>query len=117
MGYWLGAFWRETGFDDNFPELAEVGPVSLVMSRSFPLHQYMLNTFLEAVGRGEVRRNDGPVANTVLRHELLRVGQQAAQLAGRGDVWDQQQDAVQGDDPAQGTINILKAVTTKEIYT
>ena len=83
MGYWLGGFLRDTGYDENFPELAELGPVSLTMSGTFPLQQYMLDTFLEALGRGEVRRNNGPVAATALQDEVLRVGQQAAQLAGR----------------------------------
>jgi hypothetical protein len=90
------------------------------MTRSFPLHQYMLDTFLEAVGRGEVMRNNIPVATTVLQDEVLRVGQQAAQMAGRGDALDQQ-NAAQGDDPAQpatqGKRSILKTVTTKAIYT
>ena len=58
LGYWLGGFLRDTGFDDNFPELADLGPVSLTMSSSFPLHKYMLDTFLEAVSRGEVKRNN-----------------------------------------------------------
>ena len=95
LGYWLGSFLRDTDLGESFPELADLGPVSLTMSGRFPLHQYMLNTFLEAVGRGEVRRNDGPAATTVFRHEVLHLGWQAAQLAGRGDAWDQQQDAVQ----------------------
>ena len=119
LGYWLGGFLRDTGFDENFPELADLGPVSHTMTRSFPLHQYMLDTFLEAVGRGEVRRNNIPVATTVLQDEVLRVGQQAAQLAGRGDAWDQQ-NAVQGDDPAQPATQgkiMLKIVTTRTIYT
>ena len=120
LGYWLGGFLRDTGFDENFPELADLGPVSHTMTRSFPLHQYMLDTFLEAVGRGEVRRNNIPVATTVLLDEVLRVGQQAAQLAGRGDAWDLQQNAAQGDDFTQNrqdNKSILKNVTTKAIYT
>ena len=48
----------ETGYDENFPELAALGPVSHTMSRSFPLHQHMLDMFLEAVGRGEVTRSN-----------------------------------------------------------
>ena len=57
---------------------------------------------------------------------MLRVGQQAAQLAGRGDAHDQQQHAAHGDDPAQNRQDdvparlckksILKYVTTKAIY-
>jgi hypothetical protein len=58
LGYWLGAFLRDTGFDENFPELADLGPVSHMMSRNFPLHQHMLDTFLEAVGRGEITRSN-----------------------------------------------------------
>ena len=120
LGYWLGGELRETGFDDNFPELVALGPVSLVMSRSFPLHQYMLDTFREAVGRGEVNRDDGPVAALAQHDAVLRVGQQAAQLAGRGDAWDQQQNAAQGDrlvPDAPPTRKLLKYVTTKAIYT
>ena len=58
LGYWLGGFLRDTGFDENFPELADLGPVSHTMSRNFPLHQHMLDTFLEAVGRGEITRSN-----------------------------------------------------------
>jgi hypothetical protein len=79
----------------------------------------VLDTFLEAVGRGEVMRNNIPVATTVRQDAVLRVGQQAAQLAGRGDAWDQQ-NAVQGDDPAQPATQgkiMLKTVTTRTIYT
>ena len=54
LGYWLGEFVRDTGYDDNFPELADMGPVSHTMTRVFPLHQHMLDTFIEAVGRREV---------------------------------------------------------------
>mgnify|MGYP001395921831 CR=1 FL=1 len=124
MGYWLGGFLRDTGLGENFPELADLGPVSHTLSGTFPLHKYMLDTFLEGVGRGEVKRNNEPVANTALHDEVLRVGQHAAQLAGRGD---QQQNAAQGDVPAQnsqddmpatqGRKSILKTVTTKGIYT
>ena len=39
LGYWLGGFLRDTGFDESFPELADLGPVSQTMSRTFPLHQ------------------------------------------------------------------------------
>ena len=121
LGYWLGGELRDTGFDDNYPELAELGPVSLVMTRSFPLHQYMLNTFLEAVGRGEVKRDNGPAAGPVAaptQHDaVLRVGRQAAQLAGRVDAWDQQQNAAQRGIPViPHPKNILKPVTTKAIY-
>ena len=62
-----------------------------------------------------------PVAATVQRDAVLRVGQQAAQLAGRGDAWDQQRDAAQGGDsqddmPArQRGKSIPKFVTTKAI--
>ena len=120
LGYWLGGELRETGFDDNFPELADLGPVSLVMSNSFPLHEYMLNTFQEALGRGEVKRDNGPVAVSAQNDAVLRAGRQAAQLAGRGDAWDQQQNAAQGDRLARvipPPRTILKSVTTKAIYT
>ena len=43
------------------------------MTRSFPLNQYMLDTFLEAVGRGEVRRNNIPVATPVQKSILKNV--------------------------------------------
>ena len=49
---------QESGFDENFPELADLGPVSHTMSRIFPLHQLMLDTFLEAVRRGEITRSN-----------------------------------------------------------
>ena len=58
----------------------------------------MLDTFLEAVGRGEVRKNNDPVASTAQHNAVMCAGQQAAQLAGRGDAWDQQRDAAQGGD-------------------
>ena len=122
LGYWLGYFLRDTELGENFPELYDLGPVSQMMYERFPLHQYMLDTFLEAVGRGEVRRNDGLVATTAQHEAVLRVGQQAAQLAGGGDAWDQQHHAAQGDDrqddvpTRQGERSILKPVTTKSIY-
>ena len=81
----------------NFTGLADLGPVSLIMSGRFPLHQYMLDTFLDAVGRREVMVNASVLADTVRQDEILRVGRLAAQLAGRGDPWDQQQNAAQGD--------------------
>ena len=118
---------RDTGLGENFPELADLGPVSHTMSGRFPLHQYMLDTFLEAVGRGEVGKSNGPVlAAPALQDEVLRVCRQAAQLAGRGDAWDQQQNAVEGGDPEQNgqeAVNRavseanMKGVTTKAIYT
>ena len=49
---------RDTGLQDNFQELADLGPVSHTQSRNFPLHEYMLNTFMEALGRGEVTRSN-----------------------------------------------------------
>ena len=58
LGYWLGGFLRDTGFGEDFPELADLGPVSHTIGRNFPLHEYMLDTFLEAVGRGEVKRSN-----------------------------------------------------------
>jgi hypothetical protein len=119
LGYWLGGFLRETGFDDNFPELADLGPVSLIMTKG-SLHEYMHDTFLEAVGRGEVKRDNGPVAAPAQHDAILRVGQQAAQLAGRGDVWNQQQNATQRDGLIPVILPIktfLKSVTTKAIYT
>ena len=81
----------------NFPGLYALGPVSLTLLGT-PLHQYMLDTFIEAVGRGEVMRDNDPVAATVLHDAVLRVGQQANQLASRGDAWAQQHDAAQGGD-------------------
>ena len=122
LGYWLGGFLRDTGYGDNFPELADIGPVSHTMSGAFPLHEYMRDTFIEAIGRGEVQRNDHPVLAPAQHDAVLRVGRQAAQLAGRGDAWDhaQQQQAAQGGDAQDNipaTQRILKTVTTKAIYT
>merc|ERR1712105_390919 len=56
--YWLGGFLRETGWGVNFPQLSELGPVSFTMSSKFPIHQYMLDTFLEAIGRSEINGNN-----------------------------------------------------------
>ena len=64
LGYWLGSFLRDTGWGENFPELAEIGPVSRKMSNKFPMHQYMLDHFLEAVGRGEIKENNVRVVTT-----------------------------------------------------
>ena len=59
VGYWLGGFLQDTGLGENFPQLAEVGPVSHTMTRNYPLHQHMLDTFMESVTRGEIK-NDVP---------------------------------------------------------
>ena len=56
LGYWLGGFLSNTGLGENFPELADLGPVSHTMSKVYPLHQYMHDTFMEGVGRGEVKK-------------------------------------------------------------
>jgi hypothetical protein len=58
VGYWLGGFLEDTGLGENFPQLADVGPVSHTMSKNFPLHQHLLDTFIEAVGRGEVKSSN-----------------------------------------------------------
>ena len=114
LGYWLGEFLRNTGFDDNFPELADMGPVSHTMDRMFPLHQHMLDTFIEAVGRNEVKKASDPAVASAQHDAVLCAGRQAAQLAGRQDDWDhqQQQNAAQ----IVGRKQILKTVTTKSIY-
>ena len=54
---------------ENFPDIAEIGPVTLVMSKNFPMHQYMLDCFLEAVGRGEIKENN---VGTVTSKEIYR---------------------------------------------
>ena len=82
----------------------------------------MRDTFLEAVGRREIQRNNGHEAAPAQHDAVVRAGRHAAQLAGRGDAWDQaqQQQAAQGDDAEDNipaTRRILKAVTTKAIYT
>ena len=113
-------FVRETEFDDNFPELADLGPVSHTMTRTFPLHQYMLDIFLEGVDRGEVKKANGPVVADLVQHDaVLRAGRQAAQLAGRQDAWDQQQqqNAAQDVRRVEAKENMLQTVTTKGIYT
>ena len=56
LGYWLSGFLSNTGLGENFPELADLGPVSHTMSKVYPLHQYMHDTFMEGVGRGEVKK-------------------------------------------------------------
>ena len=58
VGYWLGGALRDTGWGEDFPQLADIGPVSHTMSGDFPLHRYMLDTFIEAVGRGEVKNTN-----------------------------------------------------------
>ena len=88
LGYWLG----EIGYIDNFPELAAQGPVSHTMQGASPLHQHMLNIFLEGVDRREVKKDNGPVAADPAQHDaVLQAGRQAALMAGRQDAWDQQQ--------------------------
>ena len=44
--------------DNDFPQLADIGPVSHTMPGDFPLHRYRLDTFVEAVGRGEVKNRN-----------------------------------------------------------
>jgi hypothetical protein len=122
LGYWLGEFLRDTDLDVSFPELAALGPVSHTMSRAYPLHQYMLDTFLEAVSRQEVKKANVPVLADPAQHDaVLRAGRQAAQLAGRVDAWDRDQQQQQGGGQAADIDvtekNILAAVTTKAIYT
>ena len=58
VGYWMGSFLQDTGLGTNFTQLAEVGPVSHTMSKRIPLHQYMLDTFLESVARGEIKNGN-----------------------------------------------------------
>ena len=61
VGYWMGSFLQDTGHGASFPQLAGGGPVSHIMSKRFPLHQYLLDTFLESVARGgdQERQPDG----------------------------------------------------------
>ena len=54
----MGSFLQDTGLGTNFPQLAEVGPVSHTMAMGFPLHQYMLDTFLELVAMGEIKNGN-----------------------------------------------------------
>ena len=120
LGYWLGEFVRETGLDDNFPELADLGPVSHTMQGAFPLHQYMVDIFLEGVDRREVKKDNGPVVAAPGQHDaVLRAGRQAAQMAGRQDAWDQQQQQNAAQDVGRVEVkeNLLQIVTTKGIYT
>ena len=58
LGYWLGGFLSETGWGVNFPQLSELGPVSHTIPRKFPIHQYMLDNFLEAIGRSEINEKN-----------------------------------------------------------
>jgi hypothetical protein len=57
VGYWLGGALRDTGWGEDFLQLADIGPVSHTMSRDFPLHRYMADSFVEAVGRDEVKNS------------------------------------------------------------
>ena len=58
LGYWLGSFLRETGWGFNFPQLSDLGPMSHTISSKFPIHKHMLDTFLEAIARGEINENN-----------------------------------------------------------
>ena len=51
VGYWLGGALRDTGWGEVFPQLAYIGHVSHTMPRDFPLNRYMVDTFVEVVGR------------------------------------------------------------------
>ena len=45
-------------------QLAEIGPVSHTMSRRFPLHQHMMDTFMESLGRGEIKNSNVRIVTT-----------------------------------------------------
>ena len=64
VGYWMGSFLQDTGLGTNFPQLAEVGPVSHTMSKRFPLHKHMLETFMESVGRDEIKSSNMQAVTT-----------------------------------------------------
>lgn len=49
LGYWLGA---------HLPELAELGPVSHLLQRRYPLHEQMLEILEEGILRQEVKRDN-----------------------------------------------------------
>ena len=36
VGYWLGGALRDTGWGEDFPQLADIGSVSHTMPREFP---------------------------------------------------------------------------------
>ena len=57
LGYWVGGYLNKTVWGD-FPMLAEAGPVSHSSSKKYPLHQYMLDNFMESLGRGEVDKDN-----------------------------------------------------------
>ena len=76
----------------------------------------MLYTFMEAVVRREVKKASDPaVLAAPAQHDaVLHAGCQVAQLAGRQDDWDQQQqNAAQNVQRGNVKKNILEAVTTK----
>eukprot|EP00091_Calanus_sinicus_P002797 TRINITY_DN12911_c0_g1_i1.p1 TRINITY_DN12911_c0_g1~~TRINITY_DN12911_c0_g1_i1.p1 ORF type:complete len:183 (+),score=29.63 TRINITY_DN12911_c0_g1_i1:142-690(+) len=80
----------------------------------------MRDIFLEAVGRGEIERDNGPVTAPAQYDTVVRVGRLAALLAGRVYAWDQAQQQVQGEDQqghVPATQKIIKSVATKTIYT
>ena len=56
LGYWLGNALRNTKCGEDFPELAELGPVSQQMQKKFPLHGQKLETLEEAIVRQEVKK-------------------------------------------------------------
>ena len=51
LGYWRGNNLSQTGWEEDFTELGEIGPVSRMMSKKFPLHLHMSDTFMESLGR------------------------------------------------------------------
>jgi hypothetical protein len=76
VGYWMGAALSDTGWGEDFPQLADIGPVSHTMSRDFPLHRYMVDTFVEAVGRGEVKNRNlkGVTTREIYKSRMSSIG-------------------------------------------
>jgi hypothetical protein len=44
LGYYLSGALSDTGLGEDFSQLADIGPVSHIISRDFSLHLYMLDT-------------------------------------------------------------------------
>ena len=76
LGYWLGAHLVNTECGEDFPELAELGPVSHQLQRKSPLHGQMLHLFEEALMRREVEKSNLTAVKTKLVY-LSRMEDQA----------------------------------------
>ena len=68
LGYWLGNTFLQTAWEEDLTELALMGPLSQIMSKKFPLHLYMADTFMESLGREDVKKNKLQYVRTYPSH-------------------------------------------------